>query len=93
MTGKQNFVVKLNGGTTEGTNQFTYNGTGAKTVNITPSGIGAANSSHNHTSIISKGRVTAISGNTKPGEGLSFVECYSNGYPTTYGNVLQIQGT
>lgn len=92
VTGKQNFVVKLNGGTTEGTNQFTYNGTGAKTVNITPSGIGAANSSHNHTSIISKGRVTAISGNTKPGEGLSFVECYSNGYPTTYGNVLQIQG-
>lgn len=34
-------TVKLNGGTTEGTNLFTYNGSGAKTVNITPSAIGA----------------------------------------------------
>lgn len=41
VTGKQNLVVKLNGGTTEGTNQFTYNATGAKTINITPAGIGA----------------------------------------------------
>lgn len=41
VTGKQNLVVKLNGGTTEGTNQFTYNATGAKTINITPAGIGS----------------------------------------------------
>lgn len=41
VTGKQNLIVKLNGGTTEGTNQFTYNATGAKTINITPAGIGA----------------------------------------------------
>lgn len=41
VTGKQNLVVKLNGGTTEGTNQFTYNATGTKTINITPAGIGA----------------------------------------------------
>lgn len=40
VTGKQNLIVKLNGGTTEGTNQFTYNATGAKTINITPAGIG-----------------------------------------------------
>ena len=38
--------VQLNGGTTEGTNQFTFNGSAAKTINITPSGIGAAASSH-----------------------------------------------
>ena len=44
----QNFIVKLNGGSEEGTNQFTYNGGAAKTVNITPSGIGAAASGHNH---------------------------------------------
>ena len=31
----------MNGGTTEGTNQFTYNATGTKTINITPAGIGA----------------------------------------------------
>ena len=43
-----NLAIKLNGGTTEGTNLFTYNGGTAKTVNITPSGIGAAASSHNH---------------------------------------------
>ncbi|WP_455758801.1 beta strand repeat-containing protein [Phocaeicola coprocola] len=41
VTGKQNLIVKLNGGTTEGTNRFTYNATGAKTINITPAGIGA----------------------------------------------------
>lgn len=41
VTGKQNLIVKLNGGTTEGTNQFTYNATGAKTINITPAGIGS----------------------------------------------------
>lgn len=41
VTGKQNLIVKLNGGATEGTNQFTYNATGAKTINITPAGIGS----------------------------------------------------
>lgn len=45
---KQNLVIKLNGGTTEGTNQFTYNVTARKSINITPSSIGAAASSHNH---------------------------------------------
>lgn len=49
VTDKENLVVKLNGGTTEGTNQFTYNGTAAKSVNITSSSIGAAASSHTHT--------------------------------------------
>ena len=38
--------VQLNGGTTEGTNQFTFNGSAAKTINITPASIGAAASSH-----------------------------------------------
>lgn len=42
----QNLIVKLNGGATEGTNLFTFNGSAAKTINITPSGIGAANASH-----------------------------------------------
>ena len=46
-----NLIVRLNSGTTEGTNQFTYDGSGAKTVNITPEGIGAAKSSHNHNDI------------------------------------------
>ena len=42
-------VIKLNGGTTEGTNMFTYDGSAAKSINITPAGIGAAASSHTHT--------------------------------------------
>lgn len=41
-------TVQLNGGTTEGTNKFTFNGSAAKSVNITPSTIGAAASSHTH---------------------------------------------
>lgn len=45
-----NLVIKLNSGTTEETNQFTYNGSATKTVNITPEGIGAASSSHDHDS-------------------------------------------
>ncbi len=35
------FKVQLNGGTTEGTNQFTYDGSAAKTINVTPANIGA----------------------------------------------------
>ena len=45
---KANMVVKLNGGTTEGINQFTFNGSAAKSVNITASSIGAAASTHTH---------------------------------------------
>lgn len=41
VTNKQNLVIKLNGGTTEGTNQFTYNATAAKSLNITASSVGA----------------------------------------------------
>lgn len=40
--------IQLNGGSTEGSNQFTYDGSAAKTINITPTGIGAASSSHKH---------------------------------------------
>ena len=36
-------VIQLNGGTTEGTNKFTFNGSAAKTVNVTPSSIGLGN--------------------------------------------------
>lgn len=60
---KQNLIIKLNSGTTEGTNLFTYNVTTAKTVNITPSAIGAAASSHNHSwSNITSGKPTTLAG-------------------------------
>ena len=41
-------TMQFNGGTTEGTNKFTFNGGAAKTVNITPAAIGAAAASHSH---------------------------------------------
>lgn len=45
---KNSITVHLNGGQTEGTSQFTFNGSTAKSVNITPSKIGAAEESHTH---------------------------------------------
>ena len=78
VTNKQSLIVKLNGGTTEGTNQFTYNATAAKTINITASSIGAAASSHNHSwSQITSGKPTTLAGYgitdapTKTGSGAS----------------------
>ena len=41
-------TVQLNGGTTEGTNKFTFDGSVAKSMNITASSVGAAASSHTH---------------------------------------------
>ena len=93
VTAKQNLLIKLNGGTTEGTNQFTYNATAAKTINITAASIGAAASSHSHNAITSRGNVTAESGTTVPAvAGLSMTQAYNNGYPTTYGNVISLRG-
>ena len=46
MVNPNSITVTLNGGTTEGTNKFTYNGGSAKTINITPANIGAAAASH-----------------------------------------------
>jgi len=39
----KNLKIQLNSGTTEGTNQFTYNGSAAKNINITKSSIGLGN--------------------------------------------------
>ncbi len=43
--------------------------------------------------IESQGRLSAISNTTKPvNNGLTIYEIYNNGYPTTYGNLLQVKG-
>ena len=55
-------VIKLNGGATEGTNMFTYDGSAAKSINITPAGIGAAASSHTHTIANVTGLQSALDG-------------------------------
>ena len=41
-------TVKLNGGAAEGVDMFTYDGSTAKAIDITPVGIGAANKDHTH---------------------------------------------
>ena len=48
----QSLIVKLNGGTAEGTSQFTFNGSAAKTVNITAASVGAAAASHTHSNYV-----------------------------------------
>ena len=69
-------TVQLNGGTSEGTNKFTFNGGAAKNINITPASIGAAPASHTHSgyaptshshnlaSTSSNGFMKALDGNT-----------------------------
>ena len=66
--GNASLVVILNGGTSEGTNKFTYNGTAAKTVNITADGIGAASKIHNHT----KSQITDFPTSMKNPQALKF---------------------
>lgn len=51
----KSLTIELNGGTTEDTNKFVYDGSTAKSVNITASGIGAAASSHTHGNITNAG--------------------------------------
>ena len=59
-------TVKLNSGDTEGTSKFTFDGSTAKSVNITPSAIGAASSSHTHDYLpLSGGTMTGLLTNNK----------------------------
>ena len=56
---KTNLTIKLNSGATEGTNLFTFNGSTAKSIDITPSTIGAATSDHTHSYLpLSGGELT-----------------------------------
>lgn len=64
----QALVVKLNGGTAEGTSQFTFNGSAAKTVNITAASVGAAAASHQHSAADITSGVLAV---TRGGTGIT----------------------
>lgn len=55
----KSLTIQLNNGTTEGSNKFVYDGSAAKSVNITASGIGAAASSHAHGNITNAGALQA----------------------------------
>lgn len=58
---EENLTIQLNGGTTEGTNKFTYNGSIAKSMNITYSNVGAAAASHTHGNITNDGKLGTAS--------------------------------
>ena len=60
---KTNLTIKLNSGTTEGTNLFTFNGSTAKSIDITPASIGAAAASHGTHLTIGTTATTAAAGN------------------------------
>ncbi|HHZ5582372.1 TPA: prophage tail fiber N-terminal domain-containing protein [Escherichia coli] len=46
----------------------------------------------NINTLVSRGRVTALSGSTQGAAGIQMYEAYNNSYPTTYGNVLHMKG-
>ncbi|MCA7350979.1 phage tail protein [Escherichia coli] len=46
----------------------------------------------NINTLVSRGRVTALSGSAQGTAGIQMYEAYSNSYPTTYGNVLHMKG-
>lgn len=75
-TGSASLVVTLNGGTSEGTNKFTYNTKTAKTINITPSSIGAAAASHTHT----KSQITDFPTSLKNPSALKFTGASTSTY-------------
>ena len=81
MANPHSITIKLNGGSTEGSNLFTYNGSSAKSLNITASSIGAASSSHTHSYLpLSGGTVT---GNTTFNNGVTIKEAGVELYYTT----------
>ncbi len=46
----------------------------------------------NINTLVSRGRVTALSGSTQGTAGIQMYEAYNNGYPTAYGNILHMKG-
>lgn len=45
----------------------------------------------NINTLVSRGRVTALSGSTQGTAGIQMYEAYNNSYPTMYGNVLHMK--
>lgn len=56
-------------------------------------GISITGNANTATKLNSRGRLTALSGTNAGETGLSMYEAYSNGYPTTYGNLLAVGGS
>ena len=91
-------IASSAGGTTvtKGQDKLTFNGNIVYHAGRKPtvSEIGAAASNHTHNNITSRGKVTCETGvSGRPAvAGLSMSEAYNNGYPDTYGNVINLRG-
>ena len=81
--------IQLNGGTTEGTNQFTFDGSAAKTVNITKSSIGLGNV-ENKSSATIRGELTSSNVTTALGF-TPYNATNPNGYTTNTGTVTSVR--
>lgn len=89
-----NLVIKLNSGTTEGTNMFTFNGSAAKTINITPSAIGAAASSHSHSYLpLSGGTITGNLTIKSPTLTLNTTNTITSARSLRFANAKYVTGT
>lgn len=56
-------------------------------------GISITGNANTATKLNSRGRLTALSGTNAGETGLSMYEAYSNGYPSTYGNLIHLGGS
>ena len=83
-----NLVIKLASGTTEGTNMFTFNGSIAKTVDITKSALGLGNV-ENKSSATIRGELTSANVTTALGF-TPYNATNPNGYTTNTGTVTSV---
>ena len=86
MKNPNSMTVQLNGGTTEGTNKYTYDGSSAKSLNITASSVGAAASNHSHSYLpLSGGTLTGdLVLNGASEQHLTFNNCSKNKLQTYF---------
>ena len=88
-------IAHWNGAYSGTSSNLAYCNRGAFGTIVTKNSGDYATASHTHNSIVSRGDVTAESGVAgRPAvSGLSMSQAYSNGYPTPYGNIINLRGT
>lgn len=61
--------------------------------NLHINGKAVSDTNHTHNNIVSRGNITCETGNIRPAvSGISMSQAYNNGYPTPYGNILNLKG-
>ena len=88
-------IAHWNGAYSGTSSNLAYCNRGAFGTIVTKNSGDYATASHTHNNIVSRGNVTAESGVAgRPAvSGLSMSQAYNNGYPTPYGNIINLRGT